>query len=863
MRDIDPILADGLANQKGSAIIRVNTWDDISDWFANQDDPDHVWICTSFKIGNTDASCTIITANDYTISDFTVFTIERGLNIGGTEYTVESGLMFVRKYKENYGRITLEGSSYPNKKISIEQIDGPYETYQEVIEAFCARIGKTAVFKNEDDAWLGYQFFPSGKNVSLNKPEFFESLLKQKYTILVYEESPGNLVFYNQDSYLYFPTATAPRGIAWSPELGLFATIFALTDTIATSADGIYWKLRDAAENNHYQDICWSPELGLFCTVSITGTFRVSTSPDGITWTGRTASSVHQWDGICWSPELGLFCAVAYGAGFMTSPDGITWTARTAPSASLWIKVTWSPELGLFCAVTETGDFATSPDGITWTARTGDAEDKTDICWSPELGLFCAVGATILTSPDGITWTARTNPEANSLQSIAWSPELGLFAAVASNGTNRVLTSPNGITWTGRSAAEANAWRSIEWSPELGLFCALSDDGTNRVQTSADGITWNALNSTIDHNLTYQDGPASHIVRDQSEIHYLWRDEAATIHTAGDTDRPQWNLGYLESTDSPPATRQDPYYKIFLQKAPVRLDITDSDRIHFEPYWSIDPTQTIDAMMQVTEVFDTKKSPSWYQEIRSIILFNATEGGALPSTIERVAAYTPLVTTNFDGNLDETVNNLQAFAEAVDELELGTVSPPIDAPTATNDFLIGAQVSTVWTWVKNTLAQAVTVLRTSLDSIYAAIVHTHKYTLTFGSHAQGGTVGARPGGVGTFTRASLSIFNVGFAASLAANPINYTGTLKNLRVRGTSGAQPASGDLIITINVAGSATALTLTIPAGSTGTTFENTSNSVAYTAGDLVRIDCDNYASAASKPLGLVTFDIEVDTS
>ena len=34
----------------------------------------------------------------------------------------------------------------------------------------------------------------------------------------------------------------------------------------------------------------------------------------------------------------------------------------------------------------------------------------------------------------------------------------------------------------------------------------------------------------------------------------------------------------------------------------------------------------------------------------------------MPGTIDRVAAYTPLVTTSFDGLLTPAVNNLQALA---------------------------------------------------------------------------------------------------------------------------------------------------------------------------------------------------------
>jgi hypothetical protein len=389
-----------------------------------------------------------------------------------------------------------------------------------------------------------------------------------------------------------------------------------------------------------------------------------------------------------------------------------------------WSSICWSPELSLFVAVASSGTgnrVMTSPDGINWTIRSSAADNNwKSVCWSPELSLFVAVASSgtdnrVMTSPDGTNWTIRSSAANNNWYSVCWSPELSLFVAVASTGTdNRVMTSSNGIDWTIRSSAADNNWYSVCWSPELSLFAAVAhSDNSDHIMTSPNGINWTIQSSVINFCLSYLDGPTSYLVRDQSSVHYLWRDEASTLHTAGDTTLPQWNLGYLESTDDPPATREDAYYKIFLQKAPIRLDITDADKIHFTPYWSIDPTKTIDAMMQVTEHFDPAKSPSWYQEIKSIILFNSTEGGALPSTIERVAAYTPLVSTGFDGNLTPAVNNLQAFAQAVDDLDIPAaagVAAPVAAPTATSDFLVGAQVATVWQWVKKTLAEVKTIL---------------------------------------------------------------------------------------------------------------------------------------------------------
>jgi len=261
---------------------------------------------------------------------------------------------------------------------------------------------------------------------------------------------------------------------------------------------GTAWTIRTSAADNDWHGIAWSPELGLFAAVADTGTGnRVMTSPDGINWTIRTSAADNNWYAIAWSPELRLFAAVAYtgtGNRVMTSPDGINWTSRTSAADNSWMAIAWSPELGLFAAVASSGTgnrVMTSPDGINWTIQTSAADNSwRAIAWSPELGLFAAVaysgtGNRVMTSPDGINWTIRTSAADNDWLGIAWSPELGLFAAVANTGSgNRVMTSPDGINWTIRTSAADNGWYGIAWSPELGLFAAVAYSGTgNRVMT--------------------------------------------------------------------------------------------------------------------------------------------------------------------------------------------------------------------------------------------------------------------------------------------------------------------------------------------------------------------------------------------
>lgn len=238
-RVVDATLLDALANGKGQAVLRVLTWANAAAYNAAPAVPEHTWVVRAFDILATEAKATLVTENDYTVSDFEVFIIERGVKLTGTEYTIQSGLFFVRKYMEDYGEIKIEGSSYPNQKISIAAGDG---TYQEVIEAFCTAIGKTAVFKNATDAWLAYQFLPDGKALSLNKAELFENLLKQKYTILVYEESPNNLVFYNQDSY----PNSAFSGVAWNESDLIVGVASSGSNKVLTTANGLDWARQTA-----------------------------------------------------------------------------------------------------------------------------------------------------------------------------------------------------------------------------------------------------------------------------------------------------------------------------------------------------------------------------------------------------------------------------------------------------------------------------------------------------------------------------------------------------------------------------------------------------------------------------------------
>jgi hypothetical protein len=64
----------------------------------------------------------------------------------------------------------------------------------------------------------------------------------------------------------------------------------------------------------------------------------------------------------------------------------------------------------------------------------------------------------------------------------------------------------------------------------------------------------------------------------------------------------------------------------------------------------------------------------------------------------------------------------------------------------------------------------------------------------------------------------------------------------------TATTQPASGSLVLTLRKNNADTALTLTVAAGSAGNFFNDTTNSVSFTAGQYASIKFQNFASAAS---------------
>jgi len=84
------------------------------------------------------------------------------------------------------------------------------------------------------------------------------------------------------------------------------------------------------------------------------------------------------------------------------------------------------------------------------------------------------------------------------------------------------------------------------------------------------------------------------------------------------------------------------------------------------------------------------------------------------------------------------------------------------------------------------------------------------------------------------------------------------GTIKNMYVL-LSGTQNASGSIVLTMRKNGASQAVTVTIAAGSGSGVYSDTSNSFSVTAGDLVCIQVQNNATAASARIVSVVVEFE----
>ena len=201
----------------------------------------------------------------------------------------------------------------------------------------------------------------------------------------------------------------------------------------------------------------------------------------------------------------------------------------------------------------------------------------------------------------------------------------------------------------------------------------------------------------------------------------LWRDDSAsvTIYDPGSGSGEKYpihNLGYIPTAGTRPTYKSSPPIGGKSSKLSPNLKYETGDYVTINNH-----TGSFSYRIKVTEIFDANAPMAWYVIVEPIVWFDNTEGGALPSTIEASAPFTPLNTSTFNNNLDSSVNNLQALAEAVDNLEISGYTPP--ATTAVNDFQVGDGLGG---WIKKTLAETKTILGIFADAANDGIYYVRR-----------------------------------------------------------------------------------------------------------------------------------------
>lgn len=191
------------------------------------------------------------------------------------------------------------------------------------------------------------------------------------------------------------------------------------------------------------------------------------------------------------------------------------------------------------------------------------------------------------------------------------------------------------------------------------------------------------------------------------------RDENSAYHYTGGTDKPIHNLGFLHSTASHP----DNYSFIDTQNWIIQNIAPNLKYLDFDPiYVVLDFGEFSIWPSKFVELYGPNYSPTWQWQVKFLDVFGTTEGGSIPDAIRDVAPFIPLSTLNFDKNLDESVTNLQALAEAVDELTTLTGSKYVlhSLSTIINDVLVGSGVNT---FVRKTITEFKAILGLATDYV--------------------------------------------------------------------------------------------------------------------------------------------------
>ena len=191
------------------------------------------------------------------------------------------------------------------------------------------------------------------------------------------------------------------------------------------------------------------------------GTNTLAYSADGIYWTGlgttvfTTRANKSVWNGRIW-------VAVGTGGNWVaTSYDGLIWKGRDSTLMTEGYDVAWNGTMFIAVGLSSTATIARSTDGITWTPITNSKQIFTTrgsgIAWTGRTWFAYGSGEnTTAFSDDGITWSA-TSPRNQVVSDISSVFNGNYFSGTFSPATTYNVFTASASNYTGTNYA-ANAF---------------------------------------------------------------------------------------------------------------------------------------------------------------------------------------------------------------------------------------------------------------------------------------------------------------------------------------------------------------------------------------------------------------------
>jgi photosystem II stability/assembly factor-like uncharacterized protein len=761
-RTLDPALESALDTQSGDAYFLCTITNSVTSavTFSGQ--------ATGYKLKPLELTITVETDSYIDVSADDRLVLSRGLILSGVTYAVDTSSFYII---DSYWTGSFQTFNCHLVPVKYYTASG-YDTYENVISAFCTNFGKTAVFKDPAAAWLAYKFFPSGRSIAVNNAHKFFNLLRQKYFIFACDNGNDEILFY---------------------------TAYDVNTTADDEADASHWEID--REDSVQRRFIWRDENGTVhgSDPSFYQLVQFSTDPypvgdiirldddsiitiDGFRSIYKSTDNAVTWNTILLpvNPGGSMIAIRDCGNGVLVlllTNDAVIY--RSSDYGETWTNIT-TLFVGTASDMTTDGTnvwvwgntkvYKSTDQGLTWDAGTTiDANMQTqDDIFHVSGSILLGSGRLNPTPPNVATW--RSTDGGANWSRVSTTVKLVNFFMIGTDiygidsytgtGTYYIYKSTdNGATWA--LFANDNAFERVVLISDTHWIAYYGD---SFYESTDSGVTWS--------NLVIGGGTASlndGIYLEDKKILLSYfligagKPELYIFDAANVQEYPTHNLGYLESTATAPNRNTAPNAPQF-DPFPIHLKYLTGDHVTINLLPTAETYEVRRA--EVTEELNLNADYiPWRVYIIPTEWLSTTEAGTLPGTIEQAAPYTPLVTIGFNNNLDSSVNNLQSFADRVDDLILASFDDTEGDPAD----------------VAGSAADGTSVYSARRDHVHkgATATHTHTGLVTNGDshdHAGGDGAAIPTGGIAskaiTLTKlADLSLLPGGRLTLTTGTPI--------------------------------------------------------------------------------------------